>query len=225
MARLAIEAIETVAPLRRCSTRLRPAGAPPRDGHCSPAQLGVALCPCSGDVSPERYGVVVDRVLRGLTVDPGALLEPLGERVVALAAAERYEEAADARDRAAALALALRRGRRFDALRAAGRVELALPGGVGVVLDGGLLRAAWGDGELPGATGPVGRGWVDEPPALPPVGSALPAEAADELTAVASYLDRYAARVRVLAVEGEWSTALPALPTFRPRRGAPLGSQ
>ena len=45
-------------------------------------------------------------------------------------------------------------------------------------------------------------------------------EAADELTAVASYLDRYAARIRVVSVEGEWATPLPALPTFRPGKGA-----
>ena len=224
VARLAIEAIETVAPLRRCSTKLRvgagdPSFVAPRAAPCAPAQLGVSLCPCAGGVATERYDAVVDRVVRGLTVDPGALLEPLGERVGALAAAERYEEAADMRDRAAALALALRRGRRFDALRGAGRVELELPGGIGVVLERGVLRAVWGDGELPGTAGPVGRGLVAEPEAPPPAGAVLPAEAADELTAVASFLDRYATKVRVLSVEGEWATPLPALPTFRPGKG------
>ena len=223
-ARLAIEAIETVAPLRRCSARLRlgAGGAPPaplREAPCAPAQLGVSTCPCAGGVPAERYGTVVDAVVHGLTRDPRTLLEPLAARVAALAAAERYEEAADVRDRAAALALALRRARRFDALRSAGRVELELPGGVGAVLDRGVLRAVWGSGELPGTTGPIGGGVVAEPEAPPPAGEALPAEAADELTAVASFLDRYAAKVRVLSVEGEWATPLPALPSFRPGKG------
>jgi DNA polymerase-3 subunit epsilon len=182
----------------------------------------VALCPCAGDVTAARYGAAVDVVVRGLTVDPGALLRPLADRIDALAVAERYEEAADVRDRAAALALGLRRRRRFDALRAAGRVELALPGGVGVLLDRGVLRATWGEGELPGLAGGIGRGLVAEPETPPPAGSALPAEAADELTAVASYLDRYAARIRVVSVEGEWATPLPALPTFRPGKDGTL---
>ncbi len=56
-------------------------------------------------------------VVEGLTVRPAALLDPLGARIAALAGARRYEEAALVRDRAAALAGALRRQRRLDALR------------------------------------------------------------------------------------------------------------
>jgi DNA polymerase-3 subunit epsilon len=227
VAKLAIEAIETVVPIRRCTNRLRldADGCPVavRDSPCAPAQLGVALCPCSGDVPPDRYAAVVDRVVHGLTVDPGGLLEPLASRVTALAAAERYEEAATVRDRAAALALVLRRARRFDALRAAERVELELPGGYGVVLDRGVLRSTWVAGQLPGTGPPVGRGLVEEPPRPPPAGHPLPAEAADELTAVASFLDRYATRIRVVSVEGRWATPLPALPTFRPSKGVRQG--
>jgi hypothetical protein len=98
-------------------------------------------------------------------------------------------------------------------------IELELPGGVGVVLDRGVLRTVHQPGALPGTTGPIGGGLVPEPEPPPPAGQALPAEAADELTAVASFLDRYAAKVRVLAVEGEWATPLPALPSFRPGKG------
>jgi hypothetical protein len=64
--------------------------------------------------------------------------------------------------------------------------------------------------------GPVGRGLVAEPPTPPPAGSALPAEAADELLAVAGFLDRYAARVRIVSVEGEWASTVPRLPSFQP---------
>lgn len=215
-ARLAIEAVETVVPLRRCSARLRPGAPAVRSAPCTPAQLGVSLCPCAGGVDPGRYREAVEVAVLGLTREPELLLGPLRARIDALAAAERFEEAADVRDRAAALALALRRARRFDALRAAGRVELALPGGAGALLERGVLRAAWGPGELPGARGPVGRGLVEEPPIPPPAGTPLPAEAADELTAVASWLDRAAGTVRLVSVEGTWATPLPAIPTFRP---------
>ena len=60
-----------------------------------------------------------------------------------LAAAERFEEAADVRDRAAALAAALRRQRRFDTLRRAGRVVLEVDGRSGAELLHGRLVRAW----------------------------------------------------------------------------------
>jgi DNA polymerase-3 subunit epsilon len=215
-ARLVVEAIEEVVPLRRCPVRLGAGLFPMRDAPCAPAQLGVAHCPCAGTVDDATYRRAVDVAARGLTGEPQLLLEPLAARVAKLAAAERYEEAATVRDRAAALSEALRRARRFDALRAAGRVELALPGGMEVTLERGVLRASRADGELPGVGGGIGRGLVPEPPEPPPAGQALPAEAADELVAVASFLDRHASRVRVLSVDGEWASPLPRLPTFRP---------
>jgi DNA polymerase-3 subunit epsilon len=217
-ARLVVEAIEEVVPLRRCPTRLGAGLFPLRDSPCVPAQLGVAHCPCAGTVDDATYRRAVDVVVRGMTVEPSLLLEPLAARVAALAGRERYEEAATVRDRAAALSEALRRSRRFDALRAAGRVELALPGGMEVVLERGVLRSCRVDGELPGVGGGIGRGLVPEPPTPPPAGEALPAEAADELVAVASFLDRHASRLRVLSVEGEWASPLPRLPTFRPTK-------
>jgi DNA polymerase-3 subunit epsilon len=216
VARLAAEAIEEVAPLRRCTTRLGRGLFPPRDSPCAAAQLGVAHCPCAGTVDEAGYRRVVDRVVRGLTTEPALLLEPLAERIAALAATERYEEAALVRDRAAALAGALHRMRRFDALRRAGRVELALPGGFTAVLERGVLRSSSAADALPGLAGPIGRGLVAEPATPPPAGEALPAEAADELLAVAGFLDRYAHRIRVVAVDGEWATPLPRLPTFHP---------
>src|SRR5207244_2423025 len=115
-ARLVADAIEMAAPLRRCTLR-RGARAWP----CAPAQLGVAACPCAGAVSDTKYAAVVARVVRGLTVEPGLLLEPLAARIRSLASAERFEEAADVRDAAGALSRALQRQRRLDGLRRAGR--------------------------------------------------------------------------------------------------------
>lgn len=215
-ARLVVEAIESVVPLRRCPGRLAASLFPLRASPCAPAQLGVAHCPCAGTVDDATYRREVDLVVRALQHEPQLLLEPLATRVAALAGAERYEEAATVRDRAAALSEALRRTRRFDALRAAGRVELELPGGMEVVIDRGILRSCTAEGELPGVGGGIGRGLVPEPPHPPPAGEALPAEAADELVAVASFLDRHAARLRVRSVEGAWASPAGKLPTFRP---------
>ncbi len=67
---------------RRCTQR---PGRVTRDGPCSPAQLGMAAWPCAGTVSEADYGVLVRRVVDGLTVDPALLLDPLRARMAALA--------------------------------------------------------------------------------------------------------------------------------------------
>src|SRR4051812_3928504 len=115
--RAVAEAIQSAVPIRRCSGRPTRT---PRSAPCTPAQLGVATCPCAGTISEADYRRIVDRVVVGLTRDPAVLLEPLIDKMRALAGAARYEEAASVRDRAAALSRALARQRRLDGLRRAG---------------------------------------------------------------------------------------------------------
>ncbi|HEX2042452.1 MAG TPA: DEDD exonuclease domain-containing protein [Acidimicrobiales bacterium] len=210
-ARHVAEAVESAVPIRRCTGR---PGRVPRDGPCTPAQLGVATCPCAGTIGEQDYAVLVDRVVAGLTRDPHLLLDPLRSRMTALAAAERFEEAAAVRDRASALVRALQRERVIDRLRRAGRVELELAPPVParrIVLAGGRLvddpdsvELELGDGLSPDA--PVARHLVDE------------------LSCVAAWLESETRRVRLVHCEGELSSPLPCLPTFSPppvRSGRP----
>jgi DNA polymerase-3 subunit epsilon len=144
-ARKIAAAIEEVVPLRRCTARLAatvgPAG-PIRSGACMPAQLGVATCPCAGGVGRAEYRDMIDGLVGALTGDPSEILGRLAAKLARLAAQERFEEAAELRDRAAALARALDRQRRHDALREAGRLRLELSSGAWAIIDGGVLRAA-----------------------------------------------------------------------------------
>jgi DNA polymerase-3 subunit epsilon len=211
VARLVIEAIETVAPLRRCTERLGRAGLPKRDVPCTPAQLGVAACPCAGGVSPEVYRQAVDRVVRGLTVEPALLLDPLRDRMLALARAARFEEAAAVRDRAAALTTALKRQRRLDAVRRAGRVRLVLPGGVRAELCNGVLVQAWPSDAAPAL--PLGGG-----PEPPGTDGPLPKHLADEVGCIAGWLEAEAARVRIEHCDEGWCLPADALPSFEPSR-------
>jgi DNA polymerase III subunit epsilon len=220
VARLVADAIESATALRRCTAPARP-GIVLRSAPCAAAQLGVAACPCTGDVPPERYAAEVDRTRRGLTTEPALLLEPLRDRMLGLAASERFEEAAEIRDRADALAAALRRQRRVTALQGSGRVDLGLPGGLLVTLHGGRLS-------LPSAkdSPPTGAESTSQQLRL------LPDEAArvgdpwcrpdderavsEELLAVAAWLDANAARVRLLACDGLLSSPYPPIPSLRP---------
>jgi DNA polymerase III subunit epsilon len=225
VARLVAEAIESAVPIRRCTAR---PGGQLRAAPCTAAQLGVATCPCAGLISPHDYAELVDRVVTGITSSPHLLLEPLEQRMHDLARAERYEEAAAVRDRAAALATALDRRRRLDRLRTSGRVVLRLPDGGGVELHDGLLARCWTltdlpDASLPGASRQQALG-LD----LVASSADLPApsrEHVDELLAVTRWLDANARSVRV--VEGDPALlALPApLPRFQPLNSLVSGAR
>jgi DNA polymerase-3 subunit epsilon len=164
-ARLAKEALEEVYPIRRCTRAMR---ASTRFAPCALADIGRCLTPCDGRVSPEHYGELVRELLSSLST-PGELLEALDQRMGLLAAEERYEEAALARDRLRALAEGLVRSRADGWLVGAGSIVLRDAAGNRLRLrDGALLR-----------------GETDEPLTLP-----CPRERADELAAVRSWLAR-----------------------------------
>ncbi|HEX3623373.1 MAG TPA: DEDD exonuclease domain-containing protein [Acidimicrobiales bacterium] len=229
-ARLVADAIESALPLRRCTARVPKV---PKAGACAPAQLGVSSCPCAGTVSPQEYAAIVDRVVAGLTEDPAILLDPLAARMEGLAEAERYEEAADMRDRAAALARALARQRQLDALRRAGRLEIEVAGEPGGPADA-RRRLVLTAGRLPSGAAP--RGGTDAQLPLPDGGGEdaadpdqpLPRHLVDELVCVASWLDAEARRVRLVHCEGPWAVPVGRLPRFEPVRATarrPTGSR
>jgi DNA polymerase-3 subunit epsilon len=206
-ARRVAEAIQTATPIRRCTGS--PGRGARRSAPCASAQLGVAACPCDGGLAEEDYAPIVARVVRGLTTEPELLLAPLEARMAALAAAERFEEAADVRDRAGALADALRRQRRLDGLRRTGRLVLELPDGTVELVAGRLVRSWAGvvaDAELPFAPAPPGGDHR----------APVPTELADELACVAAWLDREAHRLRVTTCDGELASPLRPLPRFDP---------
>ncbi len=171
-ARLAKEALEETAPIRRCTTSM---GARTRFAPCALADMGRCLAPCDGRTDPERYGELVRWLASSLASSPGELLEALERRMTHLAEAERYEEAASVRDRLRALAEAMWRSRVDAWLVEAGRLELRTGDGEPLRFDHGALRT-------PGAAGE-------------PLGVPCPRERADELAAVRSWVAKHRPRV------------------------------
>ena len=218
-ARLVGEAVMTVVPLRRCTARLSAAKLPVRDAPCTAAQLGVATCPCSGGIDAVAYRRLVDVAVRGLTIEPTLLLAPLADRMDALARSERFEEAADVRDRAAALSGALTRQRRVDSLRRAGVVRLAFRRGGGAEVHNGVLVRTWTDD----APAPLPLPTCPEPPGGD---RPLPLALADEVGCIAGWLEREAAGIRLEHCDGGLSSRVDALPSFQPGAGTvPLARQ
>lgn len=218
------EAVETAAPLRRCTTRVGRRTEITVDAPCAPAQLGVACCPCRGHTGEAEYAAVVETVRRGLGGEPGLLLEPLERRMHSLAQQERYEEAALTRDRLGALTRVLRRAQTLAWLSTSGAMNVAVADGVVSFRDGRLLLGGTepslfdtaADGSEIDLTGPA---------ALP---AHLDRRRSDELLIVARWLDREigAGRARLLDVSGTpASPRAGALPRYEPssRRGIRRG--
>jgi DNA polymerase-3 subunit epsilon len=199
---LVVEAIQTAVPLRRCTARV---GRGRRSGPCIPAQLGVAMCPCAGDIDASAYAEVVATTVAGLSDRPALLLEPLLARMHRLAEEERFEEAALTRDRTQALAESLRRQRRFDQLRSTERLVVR-HGEVAFELRRGRLTHVW--------EGMVARPTEAQPPDPGPLDDGpLPMDLADELLCLSRWLDQQAGRVAPARVEGVWSSPLNPIPT------------
>lgn len=242
-ARAVIEAVWSTTLLRRCSAS-RPTGA--REAPCADAQLGRCKCPCAGGVDDQAYQAVVEEVVAGLTRSPALLLERISARMQALADAQRYEEAAAARDRAAALARAVRRQRRIDALRDAGRLVVRTPQEGLVTIEDARLCVAVPEGACAQARGVrAGPGETGLPEAglpearLPGAGLAgaglagaglagataertwrapLGRELVDEALVLAGWLAMRARVVDVVSCTGRWQPPDEDIPCFESAR-------
>ena len=181
MAMLVVEALQAALPLRRCSTRLGRGHVPAPDASpCVAAQLGVAACPCAGLAERRSYDEAVTVACDAIEGRPDAVVERLTARMTALAAGQRYEEAATARDRMSALEGAVRRTRQMEDLASRGRFEISR-GDVTWVID----RARLVDVRVAGST----AGALPAPPPDPPdPGRPLPRTLADEALVLARRL-------------------------------------
>ncbi|MDP9464717.1 MAG: exonuclease domain-containing protein, partial [Actinomycetota bacterium] len=200
-----VEAIQSVFPLRRCTTRLGRSFQPqPAAVMCTPAQLGVAMCPCAGAADTNRYTAAVANTVQAITTSPELVIVPLQARLVALSAERRYEEAAQVRDRAAAFTNAMRRQRLTDRLREAGDVGVQV-GDTTLHLHDGVLVGTAHDGQIE-------IGLPLPPPDVPPTPLPLPRHVVDEVLCLARAFQRLAHRATVLWCDGRWQWPIDDVP-------------
>ncbi len=117
----AVDALHEVLPLRRCTTRLSTRAWP----ACVLADLGRCGAPCDGRQSRQEYAKIAAAAGEMLTGDSRAVVAALQDRLRQLAAGERYEEAAAARNRAAALIQACDQAQGVAALARLGELVAA----------------------------------------------------------------------------------------------------
>lgn len=108
---------------------------------------------------------MIDGIISLASHAPARLLEPLELKMRRLAGERRFEEAAQMRDRHRALARALERQRAWQALAGAGRIELESVDGDTVIVEHGLLTAAWARNQQPPL---LSAGSLPSPGPVPP---------------------------------------------------------
>ncbi|WP_300018708.1 DEDD exonuclease domain-containing protein [Pseudonocardia sp.] len=150
----AAETLLDAVPLRGCTLRI-----PARGGTAGPCVLhGLGRCgaPCAGLQSVDEYAPAVHALTRLVEGRDATAIGRLADVVDALAARERFEDAARRRDRLAGLITALARTQRLAALAAVEELVGARPDGRGgwevAVLRHGRLAAA---GVAPRGTPPM----------------------------------------------------------------------
>jgi len=90
-----VKAIREVYGLRGCSDHKYRG----RDRPCLDYEMGLCSAPCTGEIDPEAYAEDVAAARRFFEGETGVLADPLRRRMEAAAEAERFEEAANLRDR------------------------------------------------------------------------------------------------------------------------------
>ncbi len=210
-AQRSVEAIHTAVPLRRCTTRPGAASAGQRTGPCASAQLGVSTCPCAGGVTAAAYADIVAHAKVAMTIRPDLLLDPLAQKMQSLAGAERFEEAADMRDRAAGLANVLRKRRNVARLMDAGQISVEIEGGGATIVDG-RLTTSWGSGAQLQLISPALDYAADHD---------APAARFDEAALLSSWLEQHAHKVRLIHAEHGLVRPYPRLDRFAASKRAP----
>lgn len=190
-ARFVIDALRDAVRIHRCTK-------PERCSGCAFSEIGT----CAGTTPAEhkRELLVAARAFCGAHAP---LLEGPARRMVSLARRERFEEATEVRERAAALERQLVRASEVRSLIAAGEVVLELDERVVVIRYGRLTAAA------PGRDGLRRTSITDRTAETP--GSFVTAEVEREARVILRWLRR--GDVRLVAVQNAWVSPAGARPT------------
>jgi DNA polymerase-3 subunit epsilon len=197
--RAMIESLSDAFPIHRCSE-------PARCRGCAFSEM--RRCAGPDGTSHRAY---IRLAASALVSDPDLALAPLERRMMRLAATERFEEAAEYREKGASLERTLARMADVRALLDAKEIVVAHRQRALLIKDGQLAAAMDLDGHAPSevvtALRAVAR-WQ-------PVGPYLTPDVLREARVISSWLGRSAADVRMVHVAGSWAVPAAARLTER----------
>jgi DNA polymerase III subunit epsilon len=192
-----IDAVRDGWSIHRCSE-------PARCQGCAFSELGT----CSGTSRSVHRGEM-RRVASALVADPAALATPVVRRMKKLAAQERFEEAAEVRDRGALMERTLTREAELRSLLDAGDIVFVYDSRAHLIRAGQLASSTTVTGRDPHsiiATLKRSARWS-------PVASFWLAPQRGEAFVVASWLRRHAGEVRIIHADRGWAMPAGARPT------------
>ncbi len=200
----AIHALHEAVPLRQCTQRL---SRRPRGTACILAGMGRCGAPCEGRQSLEEYAAIAAAAATAMIGDGRRLVATLLRRIDALAAVERFEDAALHRDRLSTFVRAAARMQRLAGLTSCPELVAARPRS-----DLGWELAVIRYGRLAGAAA-VPRGEDPRPVAAALRQTAevveaghgpIPAATAEETECILRWLEQPG--TRLVHLEGTWAS-------------------
>ena len=191
--RTLIDALQDSFPIHRCRE-------PAKCGGCAFSQLGR----CSG-TEPTVHAAEVLRVAQALVEDPDKVFEPLERKMLRLAALQRFEEAAEARERAGLIERTLLRHMQVRTLIDAGDLVVAIGGRAVLIRNGQLASATEWCGDLDAT-----RARLEKAAKCVSVGTFLTAPIQNEARVISAWLRRNAGSCRLLYTSNGWATPIAA---------------
>ncbi|MCK4813729.1 MAG: excinuclease ABC subunit C [Candidatus Marinimicrobia bacterium] len=93
-----LRTIYKIFPVRTCRKKIAPGGNP-GDEPCLQFHLKNCDAPCTGNISPEFYRIIIDEIIRFLNGNTRPVIARLSREMEEASAAMQYEDAAHIRDR------------------------------------------------------------------------------------------------------------------------------
>ncbi|XAS78063.1 DEDD exonuclease domain-containing protein [Dermatophilaceae bacterium Sec6.4] len=215
LAQLAAAAIHEAVPLRQCTQRLT---ATSRSTACVLAEMGRCGAPCTGQQSVFDYAAVANQVGQLFSGDARAVSQILDERMQRLCEQERFEEAAQVRDRMVVLIRAADRNQRLTPIATTQQLIAARPAAVG-----GWELICVRYGKLAGTTlcppGADPTPYIDSVVTMAEIVAApcgpVPATHPEETEKILRWLET--AGVRIVRIDGQWSCPVHGAGSVRTR--------
>lgn len=202
----AIEALHEVFPIRQCKPRIT-LSSMKRASACALLDLKRCGGPCIGLQSLDSYSLISEELRYSMLQDSRPVLSKLISRMEELSLQERFEEAAEVRNRLGAYIRGASRGERIRSFTRIPQLIAALPRES--VLEVALIRY----GRLAATIQTTQNNLTESISALKLTGevvsdngSILPASSHEEVEALLRYLEQD--QIRLVEIDGEWSRAV-----------------